>query len=175
MVVSDAMGNWLKCFATMAMMVTPGLWAYAATATCCAAAKCSRCPCLRAAGHVRDDLGQQFPGHLPRSGTAHLSSYALVALRRDNATATEAAMKYFVLGAMASGFLLYGCRCCMARPDPWRSRRCSRRSTPARSSTRCWCSARCSWWPAWRSSWGGAVPHVDPRTCTRARPRPSPS
>jgi NADH-quinone oxidoreductase subunit N len=32
----------------------------------------------------------------------------LVALRRDNATATEAAMKYFVLGAMASGFLLYG-------------------------------------------------------------------
>jgi NADH-quinone oxidoreductase subunit N len=37
-----------------------------------------------------------------------LSSYALVALRRDNTTATEAAMKYFVLGAMASGFLLYG-------------------------------------------------------------------
>jgi NADH-quinone oxidoreductase subunit N len=29
-------------------------------------------------------------------------------LRRDNATASEAAMKYFVLGAMASGFLLYG-------------------------------------------------------------------
>jgi NADH-quinone oxidoreductase subunit N len=29
-------------------------------------------------------------------------------LRRDNATATEAAMKYFVLGALASGFLLYG-------------------------------------------------------------------
>jgi len=37
-----------------------------------------------------------------------LSGYALVALRRDHATATEAAMKYFVLGAMASGFLLYG-------------------------------------------------------------------
>jgi NADH-quinone oxidoreductase subunit N len=37
-----------------------------------------------------------------------LSSYALVALRRDHAVATEAAMKYFVLGAMASGFLLYG-------------------------------------------------------------------
>jgi NADH-quinone oxidoreductase subunit N len=37
-----------------------------------------------------------------------LSSYALVALRRDNAVATEAAMKYFVLGALASGFLLYG-------------------------------------------------------------------
>jgi NADH-quinone oxidoreductase subunit N len=37
-----------------------------------------------------------------------LASFALVALRRDNAVATEAAMKYFVLSAMASGFLLYG-------------------------------------------------------------------
>ena len=37
-----------------------------------------------------------------------LSGYALVGMRRDNAVATEAAMKYFVLGAMASGFLLYG-------------------------------------------------------------------
>lgn len=37
-----------------------------------------------------------------------LSLYALVALRRDHAASTEAAMKYFVLGALASGFLLYG-------------------------------------------------------------------
>ncbi len=37
-----------------------------------------------------------------------LSLYALVALRRDHATSTEAAMKYFILGALASGFLLYG-------------------------------------------------------------------
>ncbi|MCV2348364.1 NADH-quinone oxidoreductase subunit NuoN [Paucibacter sp. Y2R2-4] len=37
-----------------------------------------------------------------------LSLYALVALRRDHANSTEAAMKYFVLGALASGFLLYG-------------------------------------------------------------------
>lgn len=37
-----------------------------------------------------------------------LSLYALVAFRRDNAVAIEAAMKYFVLGALASGFLLYG-------------------------------------------------------------------
>jgi NADH-quinone oxidoreductase subunit N len=37
-----------------------------------------------------------------------LSLYALTALRRDHAIATEAAMKYFVLGALASGFLLYG-------------------------------------------------------------------
>lgn len=37
-----------------------------------------------------------------------LSLYALVALRRDHKISTEAAMKYFILGAMASGFLLYG-------------------------------------------------------------------
>jgi NADH-quinone oxidoreductase subunit N len=37
-----------------------------------------------------------------------LSLYALAALRRDHPVATEAAMKYFVLGALASGFLLYG-------------------------------------------------------------------
>jgi NADH-quinone oxidoreductase subunit N len=37
-----------------------------------------------------------------------LSLYALVALRRDHAQSTEAAMKYFILGALASGFLLYG-------------------------------------------------------------------
>ena len=37
-----------------------------------------------------------------------LSTYAMVALQRDSAVATEAAMKYFVLGALASGMLLYG-------------------------------------------------------------------
>ena len=37
-----------------------------------------------------------------------LSLYAMVALQRDSSVATEAAMKYFVLGALASGMLLYG-------------------------------------------------------------------
>jgi NADH-quinone oxidoreductase subunit N len=37
-----------------------------------------------------------------------LSLYGLVAIDRDSAKATEAAMKYFVLGALASGLLLYG-------------------------------------------------------------------
>jgi NADH-quinone oxidoreductase subunit N len=37
-----------------------------------------------------------------------LSLYAMVALQRDSVRATEAAMKYFVLGALASGVLLYG-------------------------------------------------------------------
>jgi NADH-quinone oxidoreductase subunit N len=37
-----------------------------------------------------------------------LSSYALVAINRDSGLSSEAAMKYFVLGALASGLLLYG-------------------------------------------------------------------
>lgn len=37
-----------------------------------------------------------------------LSLYAMIALRRDDGRAIEASMKYFVLGAIASGFLLYG-------------------------------------------------------------------
>ncbi len=37
-----------------------------------------------------------------------LCMYAMIAMQRDSAIASEAAMKYFVLGAMASGILLYG-------------------------------------------------------------------
>jgi NADH-quinone oxidoreductase subunit N len=37
-----------------------------------------------------------------------LSQYAMVALQRDSVRATEAGMKYFVLGALSSGLLLYG-------------------------------------------------------------------
>lgn len=37
-----------------------------------------------------------------------LALYALVAIRRDDQKSTESAMKYFVLGSLASGFMLYG-------------------------------------------------------------------
>jgi NADH-quinone oxidoreductase subunit N len=37
-----------------------------------------------------------------------LPTYAIVAMRRDSALSAESAMKYFILGALASGFLLYG-------------------------------------------------------------------
>lgn len=37
-----------------------------------------------------------------------LSLYAMVALQRDSSVAIESAMKYFILGALASGLLLYG-------------------------------------------------------------------
>jgi NADH-quinone oxidoreductase subunit N len=111
MVVSDAMGNWLKCFATIAMMVTLVYGRpYARCATCCAAASCSRWPVLPA-GHVVMISGNNFLVIYLGLELLTLSSYALVALRRDNATATEAAMKYFVLGA--HGLWV---SCCMACP-----------------------------------------------------------
>ena len=37
-----------------------------------------------------------------------LALYALIALHRDSSRASESAMKYFILGALSSGFLLYG-------------------------------------------------------------------
>ena len=38
-----------------------------------------------------------------------LPLYVLAAFHRDNLRSTEAGLKYFVLGALASGMLLYGC------------------------------------------------------------------
>jgi NADH-quinone oxidoreductase subunit N len=109
MIVSDPMGNWLKCFATLAVMVT---LVYAR-------------PYAQERGMLRGgeiftlNLFALFGMFVMISGNNFLvlylglecltlCGYALVALRRDNTASTEAAMKYFVLGAMASGFLLYG-------------------------------------------------------------------
>ncbi|MEO7055585.1 MAG: NADH-quinone oxidoreductase subunit NuoN [Caldimonas sp.] len=108
MVVADPMGHLLGLFATLATMVT---LVYA-----------------RPYAASRDMLkGELFTlsmfsllGILVMLGANNflvvylglelmsLSLYALVAMRRDDTGATEAAMKYFVLGALASGFLLYG-------------------------------------------------------------------
>jgi len=108
MVVADPMSHLLGLFATLAMMVT---LVYA-----------------RPYAASRDILrGELFTlsmfsllGILVMIGANNfltvylglelmsLSLYALVAMRRDDIAATEAAMKYFVLGALASGFLLYG-------------------------------------------------------------------
>jgi NADH-quinone oxidoreductase subunit N len=109
-VVSDPMANWLTCFASAATLV---------------ALVYSR-GYIRARSMLRGGGEWYVLNLLGLLGTLvictgsnllvlylglellTLSSYALVALRRDDATAVEAAMKYFVLGSMASGFLLYG-------------------------------------------------------------------
>jgi NADH-quinone oxidoreductase subunit N len=109
MVVSDAMGNWLKCFATIAVMVTL-VYArpYAAQRDMLRGGELFTLSLFALLGMFVMISGNHLLVIYLGLELLTLSSYALVALRRDNTTATEAAMKYFVLGAMASGFLLYG-------------------------------------------------------------------
>ena len=109
MVVSDQMGNWLKCFATVAVMVTLVYGRpYAADRDMLRGGEIFSLSVFALLGMFVMISGNNFLVIYMGLELLTLSSYALVALRRDNATATEAAMKYFVLGAMASGFLLYG-------------------------------------------------------------------
>ena len=109
MVVSDPMGNWLKCFATIAMMVTLVYGRpYAGQRDMLRGGELFTLSMFSLLGIFVMISGNNFLVSYMGLELLTLSSYALVALRRDNATATEAAMKYFVLGAMASGFLLYG-------------------------------------------------------------------
>ena len=109
MVVSDQMGNWLKVFATLAVMVTLVYGRpYAADRDMLRGGELFTLSVLALLGMFIMISGNNFLVIYLGLELLTLSSYALVALRRDDATATEAAMKYFVLGALASGFLLYG-------------------------------------------------------------------
>ena len=109
MVVSDAMGNWLKCFATVAVMVTLVYGrGYAAEREMLRGGELFTLSLFSLLGMFVMISGNHFLVLYLGLELLTLSSYALVALRREHAPSTEAAMKYFVLGAMASGFLLYG-------------------------------------------------------------------
>ncbi len=108
MVVSDSLGHLLACFAAIACAVTV---AYARPYigprdmlkgeffTLTLFMLLGVCVMVSANNFLVVYLGLELMS---------LSLYALTALRRDHAMSTEAAMKYFVLGALASGFLLYG-------------------------------------------------------------------
>ena len=110
MVLADAFGGWLKSLATLALMVT---LVYARQ--------------YSAQRHMLQRGGELFTLglfgllgiYIMISGNhflviylglelVSLASFALVALRREHALSVEAGMKYFILGALASGFLLYG-------------------------------------------------------------------
>ncbi len=109
MVVSDPMGNWLKCFATVAVMITLVYGRpYAADRDMLRGGELFSLSMFALLGMFVMISGNNFLVIYLGLELLTLSSYALVALRRDNEMASEAAMKYFVLGAMASGFLLYG-------------------------------------------------------------------
>ena len=109
MVVSDVMANWLKCFSALAVLV---IFIYSRTYV-------GQRGMLRGAEWYVLSLTSLLGVFIMCSSNNFLliylglecmalSAYALIALRRDHPVSIEAAMKYFVLSAMASGFLLYG-------------------------------------------------------------------
>jgi NADH-quinone oxidoreductase subunit N len=109
MIVSDPMGNWLKCFGALALMVTLVYGrGYASQRDMLRGGELFSMSLLALLGMFVMISGHNFLVIYLGLELLTLSSYALVALRRDHIAATEAAMKYFVLGALASGFLLYG-------------------------------------------------------------------
>ena len=110
MVVSDPMGNWLKCFSTLAVFVTLVYGRpYAADRDMLKyGGELFTLGLFALLGMYVMISGNNFLVLYLGVELLALSSYALVALRRDSTTASEAVMKYFVLGALGSGFLLYG-------------------------------------------------------------------
>jgi NADH-quinone oxidoreductase subunit N len=109
MVVADTMAAWLKCFSALAVMVTLVYGRpYAASRDMLRGGELFTLGLFALLGMFIMISGNNFLVIYMGLELLTLSSYALVALRRDHNAAIEAAMKYFVLGAMASGFLLYG-------------------------------------------------------------------
>lgn len=109
MVVSDPMGSWLKAFAALALAATLVYGrSYAAVRGMLRGGELFSLGMFALLGMSVMISGNNFLVIYLGLELLTLSSYALVALRRDHVVSSEAAMKYFVLGAMASGFLLYG-------------------------------------------------------------------
>jgi NADH-quinone oxidoreductase subunit N len=76
-----------------------------------------------------------------------LALYVVAAINRDSVRSTEAGLKYFVLGALSSGMLLYGISSFMVTPEIPVSRRLRQRSAKA-SGSLALSSALCSCWLA---------------------------
>lgn len=108
MVVADPMGHLLAFFACLAVFVTLVYAQPYAASRDILKGELFSLSLLSLLGMCIMLQGNNFLVLYLGLEVMSLSLYALVALRRDHAPATEAAMKYFVLGAIASGFLLYG-------------------------------------------------------------------
>jgi NADH-quinone oxidoreductase subunit N len=109
MVVSDAMSNWLKCFAALSVLVTFVYGrGYVMDRGMLRGGEWYVLSLLSLLGIFVMISANNFLLIYLGLECLTLAGYALVALRRDHVASVEAAMKYFVLGAMASGFLLYG-------------------------------------------------------------------
>jgi NADH-quinone oxidoreductase subunit N len=108
MVVSDPLGHLLAFFATIAVMITIGYARAYIGARDMLKGEFFTLSMFSLLGVFVMVSANNFLVVYLGLELMSLSLYALVALRRDHGTSTEAAMKYFVLGALASGFLLYG-------------------------------------------------------------------
>jgi NADH-quinone oxidoreductase subunit N len=86
-----------------------------------------------------------------------LPLYVLAAYNRDSLRATEAGVKYFVLGALASGLLLYGISLVWRRP---------RGPLPIWALSSAWCSS----WRGWRSRFRRCRSICGRLTCMKAPP-----
>ena len=105
MVVADPMGQLLGLFATLAMMVTLVYARPYAAEREMLKGELFSLSMFSLLGILVMVAANNFLVVYLGLELMSLSLYALVAMRRDSIPATEAAMKYFVLGALASGFL----------------------------------------------------------------------
>ncbi len=108
LVVVDPMGNFLSFCSTIAVMVTLGYaWAYVGPREMLRGEFFSLAM-FSLLGITVMASANNFLTVFLGVEVMSLSLYALTAMWRDRSVASEAAMKYYVLGALASGFLLYG-------------------------------------------------------------------
>jgi NADH-quinone oxidoreductase subunit N len=108
MVVSDPMGNLLAFFASVAVMISLAYARPYAESRDLLKGELFTLSLFSLLGILVMVSANNFLVVYLGLELMSLSLYALTAMRRDSLNATEAAMKYFVLGALASGFLLYG-------------------------------------------------------------------
>lgn len=108
MVVADPMGNLLAFFATLAVMISLAYARPYAASRDLLKGELFTLSLFSLLGISVMVSANNFLVIYLGLELMSLSLYALTAMRRDSLNASEAAMKYFVLGALASGFLLYG-------------------------------------------------------------------
>ena len=109
-VIADALGGWIKCLATLTVFITL-VYARPYAAQRDMLKRGGELFILSLFGLLGIYImvsGNHFLLIYLGLEMTSLASFALVALRRENVLAVEAGMKYFVLGSLASGFLLYG-------------------------------------------------------------------
>ncbi len=103
-----------------------------------------------------------------------LALYVVAAINRDSLRSTEAGLKYFVLGALSSGMLLYGITLVYGYTGSTGFQEIAARADAAPSASSAWSSAWSSCWPASPSRSRRCRSTCGRPTSTKARRRRSP-